>query len=450
MIRLAAIILTLVMLIAVTGVRVVALWPQHSPMAPPEPVVPLSEPASVKSLSGSFVVKPELSLLQRLEHRLQRSPADYEASLLRGLLLFQEGDIDEAIQQLRLLTRQAPRFELAHLVLGDLLSARFVPIDTIGSMSSGIQVSPAQTQRLEELRSEARARLRGYLSLLHVNQIPRSLISLGEDRLHALVIDKSKNRLYVYRNRGPESPPQLVDDFYIVLGRKVGDKMFEGDLKTPTGTYFVTSYLAPESLPPLYGSGAFPINYPNEYDRRQKKSGFGIWLHGTDRSLFSRPPLDSEGCVVLTNEEFDRIRQYVVTGLTPVVISEELEWLSEGDWLKQKNDIKTTLEQWRQSWENGDLEAYLQMYAEDFWTSQHDYRSWGLYKKQIFAGKTFQKIALSDLSLFEYPRSDQQPPLIVANFVQHYRSNNFNGDMRKRLYLVKEQEGWKVLYEGQQ
>jgi len=446
MIRLAVTAVVFILLITATVVRVVALWPQPlAEVASPQPrldvVITRSEPRPVQRPAGL------LEHLQRGGH--DDADSHYETLLLQGLLLFQGGHVDQAITRIELLTGLAPRFELAHLVLGDLLLARFTPLQSIGGAAPEI-AGHHYHQRLEELRSEARARLHGYLSRLNDHQSPRALIALGEKTPYALVIDKSKNRLYVFRNQGEGLPPKLVDDFYIVLGQQVGDKMVEGDLKTPTGTYFVTSYIDAEKLPPLYGSGAFPINYPNEYDRHRNKSGFGIWLHGTDRSLFSRPPLDSEGCVVLTNEEFEHIRQYVELGQTPVVITEGLEWLPHDDWQMQKKDIKGFIEEWRQQWEEGDLQAYLNMYAEDFWSTRHDYRSWSRYKQQVFSSKTYQQIALSDLSLYEYPRNDHEPAMIVANFVQHYRSNNFNGNMRKRLYLVKQQNQWRVLYEGGQ
>ncbi|MFO7766359.1 MAG: L,D-transpeptidase family protein [Pelovirga sp.] len=437
----------LFILIAATVARVVALWPQPSGIDAPEQFVPVSD--SVPETSG-LDLSPGLELLERLEPWFDRSDDDYEALLLRGLLLFQAGKMDEAIAQLKSLTRMAPRFELAHLVLGDLLSARFTPLDAIGSAAPTEPDDSIRQQRLEGLRSEALARLQGYLSLLNGDRVPRSLIALGESTPYALMIDKSKNRLYVFSQQEDREAPRLVDDYYIVLGQKVGDKMIEGDLKTPTGTYFVTSYLAADLLPPLYGSGAFPINYPNEFDRRQQKTGFGIWLHGTDRTLFSRPPLDSEGCVVLTNEEFEQIQQYVVVGRTPVIISEKLQWISRKDWLAQKKAINLVIQQWRQHWESGDLQSYLAMYSKDFWAPRFDYDSWGDYKKQVFAGKTFQQIALSDVSLLGYPRDHDDTPLIVANFVQHYRSNNFNGDMHKRLYLIKEHDQWRVVYEAHQ
>lgn len=429
--------------------KVGALWPSEQEEIQPSPVTPvLNQPLTLNS--QLHLNAQNQRLLERLDQRLSDNINDFEASLLKGLLLFQAGALDAAIAELRDLTMRAPKFQLAHLILGDLLSARFEQLDSIGSTLARGNLAPGQQFRLKELQSEARARLLGYLSLNVRQQIPRALMLLSETTAYALVVDKSKNRLYVYRNSGPGLPPELVVDFYIVLGKTAGDKMIEGDLKTPNGVYFVTSYLPDEKLPSLYGSGAFPVNYPNELDRKLNKTGSGIWLHGTDKSLYSRPPLDSEGCVVLTNDEFTRIEKYVQVGRTPVIIAQTIDWISTRDWLDLNIELQAALETWRLSWEKTDVDDYLQMYSADFWTKGYDSRSWSDYKKNVFKGKSFQKIDLSEISLLAYPSPEQARSLVVANFIQHYRSNNFNGDMRKRLYMVKENEDWKVLYEGRQ
>lgn len=440
----------IVALFGLTGAKVGALWPLQqsgTTVSTPSPVFVFPQ----HEFTNQTMIAPESQLmLDRLNLRLQNNPNDFEASLLKGLLLFQLGGLTEAISELRGLSKRAPKFQLVHLILGDLLLAQFDQLDAVGSKALQENVSTEQQLRLRQLQSEAKARLQGYFSSVNGVKIPRGLMTLSDKIKNALVIDKKKNRLYVYRNNGPGLPPELVDDFYIVLGKQPGDKMREGDLKTPSGVYFVTSYLPDERLPPLYGSGAFPVNYPNEFDRRLKKTGTGIWLHGTDKSLYSRPPLDSEGCVVLTNEEFSRIAQYVEIGKTPVIISESVDWISSREWFDQNIEVQAALETWRQSWEKTHLDAYLKMYSEDFWTKGHNNGSWGAYKKQVFSGKTFQKIDLSDISLLNYPQEDPQRPMVVANFVQHYRSNNFNGNMAKRLYMIKEHGNWKVLYEGRQ
>lgn len=437
-------------LLGLTGVKVGALWTQpqvEGITTQPElpPLKPRANLAKIRDVSSQGGV-----LFERLNNRLKRNSDDYEASLLKGLLLFQLGGLDDAITELQALTDRAPKFQLAHLVLGDLLMARFNPVDAFGTSGLMHSNNTEQEKRIQQLQSEARARLKGYLFLVDGIEVPRALLALSGDTEYALLVDKSKNRLYVYHNSGPGLSPELVDDFYVVLGKKTGEKFREGDLKTPSGVYFVTSYLPDEKLPPLYGSGAFPVNYPNEYDHRLQKTGKGIWLHGTDKSLYSRPPLDSEGCVVLTNEEFTRISQYVEIGRTPIVISESVDWVSSGEWLDQNIEVQAALETWRQNWERSDLISYLDMYADDFWSKKYNKETWGAYKKRVFSGKKFQKIDLSDISVLSYPGDKKSRPMVVANFVQHYQSNNFNGSAHKRLYMVKEQGRWKVLYEGRQ
>ena len=438
----------ILVLLGFTGVKVGALWSDNS--ANPDLLsVNVSTDDADPFWVGGLDSKQQ-ALLKRLDARLARNDNDYEASLLKALLLFQAGQLDIAVNELQNLTEKAPKFQLAHLILGDLLLARFDQVGAIGSSSLLAELDDEKETRVEQLRGEAKARLRGYLSLVQGVQVPLALLTLSQETEYALVVDKGSNRLYVYRNVGYGLPPELVDDFYIVLGKKTGDKFREGDLRTPNGVYFVTSYLPDEKLPPLYGSGAFPVNYPNELDRRLQKTGNGIWLHGTDKSLYSRPPLDSEGCVVLTNEEFNRIGQYIEIGRTPVVISEKVKWCSSREWLDLNIDVQATLERWRQSWEEADLANYITMYDDDFWSKGHNITSWQRYKKQVFAGKTFQKIDLTDVSLIGYPKADDRQQIVVANFRQQYHSNNYNGDMRKRLYMVKKQGQWKVLYEGRQ
>ncbi|NOY13499.1 MAG: L,D-transpeptidase family protein [Deltaproteobacteria bacterium] len=437
----------ILILLGFTVVKVGALWSSRQTV--PD-LRAITSPAIDEAGWLASLDTRQRALLKQLNLRLERNDSDYEASLLKALLLFQTGRLNAAVTELRQLTAQVPKFRLAHLVLGDLLLARFDQVESIGSSSLLEKLGSDKEDRIEQLRREARARLKGYLSLVGEVEVPKTLLTLSNATKYALVIDKSKNRLYVYRNLGPGLPPELVDNFYIVLGKKTGDKFREGDLRTPSGVYFVTSYLPDEKLPPLYGNGAFPVNYPNELDRRLRKTGNGIWLHGTDKALYSRPPLDSEGCVVLTNDEFNRISQYVEIGRTPVIISEEVEWCSSREWLALNIELQATLERWRQSWESADIDSYRTMYARSFWAKGYDYQSWQKYKKRVFAGKTYQKIDLSDVSLLRYPQEADKQPIVVANFKQHYRSNNYNGDMRKRLYMIKEQGRWKVLYEGRQ
>ena len=95
------------------------------------------------------------------------------------------------------------------------------------------------------------------------------------------------------------------------------------------------------------------------------------------------------------------------------------------------------------------MERYLAHYAQDFWSPGFDLKKWQARKRAVAGGKTFQQVELSNLSLFAYPQSASDGrDMAVASFRQHYRSNNFNSDMGKRLYLTRENGRWRVLYEG--
>ena len=39
-------------------------------------------------------------------------------------------------------------------------------------------------------------------------------------------------------------------------------------------------------------------------------------------------------------------------------------------------------------------------------------------------------------------------PHLVATFTQDYKSNNFNNNMKKRLYWKQENGDWRIVWEG--
>lgn len=449
MLRRSFVIFVITLLLVATVVSVGALW-RNQPLDSDFTTTPLEAKILLATDVAGDLLPQQQALYQRLNARLQDNPEDHEASLLKALLFFQLDRLDDAISILHALTIRAPKFQLAHLVYGDLLVARFERLDQLGGsgMLENLDI-PESNIEVENLRHEAQARLQGYLSLLQGQKIPAAFIALDPSIKYALLVDKSTNRLYIFRNAGTGLPPQLVDDYYVVLGQKEGNKYRKGDLKTPSGVYFVTGHISDEELPIKYGSGAYPVSYPNVFDRHMKKTGHGIWLHGTNKALYSRPPRDTEGCVALTNEELLRIDRYIEPGVTPVVISGQVEWISGREWLDKNIKLQSMLEDWRSSWESVDLQRYLSSYARDFWSDGYNLESWKDYKTRVLRWKTDQSIALRGISLFGYPRQGSEGRrIVVSTFNQHYRSNNYRGDMQKQLYLVEEDNQWKILYEG--
>lgn len=387
--------------------------------------------------------------LSRLQERLQRYPADYEASLLIALIKFKSGDLNGALDEMRELTRREPKFHLAHLIQGDMLLARARVVSDIGAAPM-LEQDDDRSEYLSHLREEAEARLQAYLDTLPQGRMPRALLMLDEGINNVLIVDKGSHRLYVYQ-RGATGEPELLQDFYVSTGKLNGNKSISGDLRTPEGVYFITSHIPDEKLPDLYGIGAYPMNYPNEWDRKLGKTGYGIWLHGTETAFYSRPPLDSEGCVVLPNLDLQNVSKYLRPGTTPIIVTDRVEWLEHGQWRRLRNEVAEAIEAWRSDWASSDVERYLDNYAEAFWSGSHNLQSWQSRKKRIARWKKWQKVKLSDLSFYAYPKTASNgQEMVVANFHQGYDSNNFDSEMDKRLYMVKEEDGWRVLYEGRQ
>lgn len=402
-----------------------------------------------QSMMNIGINDTDLLLMQkRLQQRIANDQEDFEARLLDSIVSFQTGNTQQAIGSLSQLTQQAPHFHLAHLVRADFLAARFGPTSDIGSHRPFSQTKQTDEQ-LQALRHEAQMRILANIEQLDTNKVPLQLLNLSNKIQTALVVDKSRHRIYIFRREHANAPAKLVRDFYVSTGRKPGNKITEGDLRTPEGVYFITSWIPDNELPEKYGIGAFPTNYPNTLDRKLGKTGDGIWLHGTDRIYYSRPPLDSEGCVVLSNLDLSKIKHLIEPGQTPMIITEKIEWVDEQRWNQVRSQVLKSIESWRQDWESLDVNRYLSHYADDFWSGRHDIQSWRRYKSRIARQKTYQKVDLSELSLFYYPQhASAGKPMVVAKFVQKYQSNNYQGEVNKRIYLGKEADSWRILYEG--
>ncbi len=350
----------------------------------------------------------------------------------------EQGNLDMAMKRVEVLVEAYPKFRLGHLIKGDLLLARAQGLTQFGQ--GGSQLAH---ERVADLRDEAFARLQGYKTKPPTNFVPRYLTQMADEQKYAIVVDAQKARLYLFQN--DHGTPRFLSDYYVTHGKLGADKYREGDKKTPVGVYHITAELPRDKLADLYGSGAFPLNYPNEWDKRQGRGGSGIWLHGTMSETFSRPPKASDGCVVLPNKDIEAIAGKLQVGITPVIISEKIEWLSLDDWKSERSDLLKVVEQWRQDWESRDIERYAQHYSRNFSANNQNYAAWMDQKRRVNAGKDWIKVGANNLSMFRNPGREDY---VVTTFDQDYQSNNLKNVMRKRQYWVKEDGRWKIIYEG--
>lgn len=363
--------------------------------------------------------------------------SDPDAALGAVFKDIERGRLPDALEKVESLIQRYPNFRLAHLIRGDLLLARSRPLPSFG----GSPDAPAD--KLADLREEAIARLKAYRNRPPNNYVPRYLLQMEAEQKYAVVVDTQKARLYIYQN--DNGRPRFVADYYISHGKLGAEKSREGDKRTPVGVYHVTANLPRQKLSDFYGNGAFPINYPNEWDRQQGRDGHGIWLHGTPSDTYSRPPKASDGCVVLTNRDLDAVSGYLQIGLTPVIISNTIEWLSLDDWAAERTALNRQIEAWRKDWESRDVARYLSHYSKNFRNSEGGIERWSEQKRLVTASKSWIKVELGKLSVFRNPGKED---LVVVTFEQDYRSNNLSNVLKKRQYWQKEGRHWKIVYEG--
>ncbi|MBZ0131405.1 MAG: L,D-transpeptidase family protein [Rhodocyclaceae bacterium] len=365
------------------------------------------------------------------------SDSGLEPMLAQVFTHIEQNHLDAALGQTEKLLKLYPTFRLGHLIKGDILLARSRPLVTLGNVAN------APLGKLDDLREEAIARLKAYRDKPPTDYVPRYLLQMHPEQKYAVVVDTQKARLYLYQNSNGQ--PRFVADYYISHGKAGSDKAREGDKKTPVGVYHVTASLPRQKLTDFYGSGAFPISYPNEWDKRQGRNGHGIWLHGTPSDTFSRPPKASDGCVVLANQDLDALAKNLQIGTTPVIISNSIEWLSLDDWQAERAALSRSIEEWRYDWESLDADKYLRHYSKRFQAGSHNYEQWSALKRQVNAGKQWIKVSAANISMFRNPGKEE---MVVVTFDQDYRSSNLSNIMKKRQYWMKEDGAWKIIYEG--
>ncbi|MET0311865.1 MAG: L,D-transpeptidase [Burkholderiaceae bacterium] len=362
-----------------------------------------------------------------------------EARLLEIYRLIGHARSRDALSKAQSLVAEHPNFQLAQLVYGDLLAAQTRPVRTLGDVPD--TTAKAGAAMLAELREESALRLRALRERPPEGAVPSQFLALAPRSRHAIAIDASRARLYLFENGA--SGMKLVADYYISVGKSGIEKNLEGDLRTPLGVYFITSNLDPKSLKDFYGVGALPINYPNPYDARRGKTGSGIWLHGTPPAQFSRAPKATDGCVVLANPDLERIIRTVEVRSTPVVIASSLKWVSPQAALAEGKPFEAALHAWRDSRSSGDVNKVLAHYTPDFSSFGKSLADWTPQLKAELEKTRGRELNLKDISYLRWTDSADTMVVTFGEVPQGARSG-----VTKRQYWVRQGSQWKIFVEG--
>ena len=156
---------------------------------------------------------------------------------------------------------------------------------------------------------------------------PFAIVEGMESMEWMIVVDKFHRILYLLRQG--DSRWGVVRIYPVAVGENEGAKEREGDRRTPQGLYFMVRKRHHDELVRSYGRAvaaqfgphAFVLNYPNRHDIAARRTGSGIWIHGTFENTV---PVVSRGCVSMHNTYVEDLFRFIGDGLlTPVILIEE-------------------------------------------------------------------------------------------------------------------------------
>nr|HMN68862.1 L,D-transpeptidase family protein [Bdellovibrionales bacterium] len=263
-------------------------------------------------------------------------------------------------------------------------------------------------------------------------KLPHALLSLTSDSgafsPYAFLMDKKSRTLTVWQNN--EGRLKLIGAWPADFGRQEGDKFTEGDYKTPEGIYFFQTKMDGRKVDfNQYGVRIFTMDYPNYFDRLEKKTGTGIWLHAIpDTKSLLR---GSRGCVVVRNSVIEDLGKFIELKRTPIVVVNAVEYLGEREWTAAREKFAAQLEAWRTTWAGKDLDKYMAQYSERFSSAGMNKTQWREFKKGLGDRYSFIEIGLRDVQIFN------QGPKVVFRFLQNYRSDRKEDFGAKILYMLK-------------
>jgi len=257
----------------------------------------------------------------------------YESRLVMAADRVVSGDWVAALDTIDQLKRDFPLSRIAHLLHADLLSA------LAGESDSG-SADPA----IADLRQQLQLRWRHSKTTPEttIRPVPAKLLQVSDAVPFVLYVDLPSSRLYLFAQQND----QLVrlSDYYITIGRAGFGKEREGDLKTPVGVYHVDGYIPGGELHARYGAGALTTDYPNTLDRFLNRTGFGIWLHGTEPGWMNRGPRASEGCITLSNADFEQLATQLGSHRdVPIVIDDHPDWIPVQKLQQTRHDVISSI-----------------------------------------------------------------------------------------------------------
>ncbi len=268
-----------------------------------------------------------------------------------------------------------------------------------------------------------------------------SILLIPEDGT-AIVVDKSIQTLFLYapcdKTDTPEAvPAQKILTFPCSTGEVAGPKKQQGDKKTPEGIYFLEDEYEDQYLSPVYGTKAFPTDYPNYIDRQQGKNGSAIWIHGTDKPL---RPMTSNGCIALENDNIMALAEKTYLNKTPVIITDQLRECPLEELEAQKKQAQDLIHTWLSTMESASYHEYLACYSSSHMPDMFWWNQWEQLRQRAKEEK--QAIALTTRNMGIYQHQDVT--VAIMELYLNTKSTSILLGIRK-LFLQNEGNSMKII-----
>ncbi len=280
-------------------------------------------------------------------------------------------------------------------------------------------------------------------ALSRSSRLPAYLLELPDSVSDILIADVASASMRRFVRSGGNIVEK--DQRYMSIGLNGTGKERAWDRKTPLGVYFITEKLDTSKLNDKYGAAAFSLDYPNARDRQKHRTGSGIWLHGVDHKNPDRPPRDTDGCLVLPNEEILLLAEVIEPLVTPVIVAREIVWATPDELEITRQEFRRMLDIWKNSLARGDLETYLSLYSDDFQYRKMDKDEWSSYRLGVFEARPLEGVRIDDVMLLADP---EEPNLFLSRFTQVLLTAAGPVTTTKRLYWRREEGGdWAIVSE---
>ncbi len=245
-----------------------------------------------------------------------------------------------------------------------------------------------------------------------------------------LVVDKKDQNFLIFSNK---SPLRKEYSWQCTTGQVHGDKVVEGDMRTPEGIYFLERRITGNLPFELYGELAFTLNYPNPVDRINQKTGHSIWIHGRGKEVV---PYDTEGCVAMKMDHMLALENLVSLQKTPVIIAENLVWDPVETASENSARIVHQTLQWAGDWQ-AKSDRYFEYYDPELFpkSAKQSFGRFKAHKKGLFNQYYWMDVYI------DYPKVLEGPDYWVSYFGQVFKAPGFYSAGIKRLYWKQDESG---------